>query len=173
MKDWETIAAHTRPLTGDVLHPDECVTIRIKGVEWSVRPLQLPQGILYTPEFGESVSLRQTVDPLGNKPMQDRAGELVAYLNSRPKGMNGILAVCIYLGELLDQQYDLAPEVKADLLSFRGDEPPVWYQQTIRHANGLSPQPSMIDSIIETAPEIIHAEQPEPVKHSWWKFWDK
>ena len=171
MTERNTIAAHTRPMVGEVLHPDDCVVIRIKGAEWSVRPLQLPRGILYTPEFGEKVSLRQTVDPLGNKPMQDRAAELVAYLASEPEGLNGVLAVCIYLGELLDQQYDMAPDVKAELLAFRGDDPPAWYEQAIRHANGMSPQPTFTDAILMTELEIDKVYESIPKKRRSWKFW--
>jgi len=168
MRDWIKIASDYRPMVGDVLHPDECVVIRIAGAEWRVRPLQLPRGILYTPEFGDHVSLKQTVDPLGNKPMQDMAEELVAFAKSLQEDpFAKITATCAYLSELLDQQYDLSSEVKADLLSFRGDTPPAWMQQAIRHANGLPPSPSDAEFIEEMLPTI---EEPV-VSKPFWKFW--
>jgi len=167
MREWSKIAANYRPMEGDVLHPDDCVEIRIKGAVWRVRPLQLPRGIMYTPEFGDTVSLKQTVDPLGNKPMQDRAEELLAFLASSPEGLVGVLAVCTYLGELLDQQYKLSPATKSDLLHFRGDDLPLWYEQAVRHANGLSPQVSAMDAIVESLPEPAMKIQPKP----WWKVW--
>ena len=170
MPDWKVLASHTRPLVGDVLHSDDCVIIRIKGAEWKVRPLQLPRGILYTPDFGDKVSLRQTVDPLGNKPMQDRAEELLAFLESGPEGLDGVLAVCTYLGELLDQQYEISAEDKADLLSFRGDTTPVWDEQAVRHANGLAPQVTLEESIAMMAPEVVTAPTP---KTRFWQFWKK
>jgi hypothetical protein len=170
MREWSKIAANYRPMEGDVLHPDDCVEIRIKGAVWRVRPLQLPRGIMYTPEFGDTVSLKQTVDPLGNKPMQDRAEELITYLGSNPEGLDGVLAVCIYLGELLDQQYDIGPDVKSDLLSFRGDEPPAWYEQAIRHASGLSPQVSILEMAMAIDSETQEEATVAPPR-PWWKVW--
>ena len=171
MRDWNTISSAYRPLEGDVLHPDECVVIRIMGAEWRVRPLQLPKGIMFTPEFGDVVTLNQTVDPLGNKPMQDRAEELVAFLASEQDDqLIKITAVCAYLGELLDQQYDLSDEVKSDLLKFRGVAIPAWYQQAVRHANGLPPVPTTAEFIssLENEPEIENNEEPNK---PFWKFW--
>lgn len=167
MRDWNTISSAYRPLEGDVLHPDECVVIRIMGAEWRVRPLQLPKGIMFTPEFGDVVTLNQTVDPLGNKPMQDRAEELVAFLASEQDDqLIKITAVCAYLGELLDQQYDLSDEVKSDLLKFRGDSPPPWYHQTVKHANGRDPNESILETIL---PALVENNE-EPNK-PFWKFW--
>jgi len=169
MRDWHKIAANYRPMVGDVLHPDECVVIRIRGVEWSVRPLQLPRGVMHTPVFGDKVSLMQTVDPLGNKPMQDRAQELVIFLASGVDGLEKILAACIYLGELLDQQYKLTTEDKSALLSFRGDSAPAWYGPAIRHANGLTPH----ESVEELMQSLIPDTPTSPATKSWWKFWEK
>jgi hypothetical protein len=99
--------------------------------------------------------------------MQDRAEELLAFLESGPEGLDGVLAVCTYLGELLDQQYEISAEDKADLLSFRGDSTPVWYEQAIRHANGLSPQGTLEELVMMAEQEIVG----EPVKRAWWKVW--
>jgi len=167
MRDWHKIAANYRPMVGDVLHPDECVVIRIMGAEWRVRPLQLPRGIRYTPEFGDGVEFKQTIDPLGNEPMQAKAKALVEFAASEPEGLELVSAVCDYLSALLDQQYDISDEAKGDLLGFRGEIAPLWIEQALRHANGLPPFP--------TAMELVGQVQDikEPPQKPWWKFWIK
>jgi len=165
MRDWHKIAANYRPMVGDVLHPDECVVIRIMGAEWRVRPLQLPRGIRYTPEFGETVQFKQTVDPLGNEPMQKMAADLVESIKVI-EGLSMISSVCSYLSALLDQQYELSDETKGDLLSFRMPNIPPWIYQATRHASGLNPQPLAG----ELAENLSPAPEPEPTKKPWWKF---
>lgn len=167
MRDWKTIAANYRPMEGAVLHPDDCVVIRIKGAEWYVRPLQLPAGIMYTPEFGEKVEFRQTIDPLGNEPMQKMAADLIESIKV-VEGLSMISSVCSYLSALLDQQYELSDEIKGDLLSFRMPNIPPWIYQSTRHASGLSPQPSAGELSESLSPEP--EPEPEPAKKKWWKF---
>jgi len=152
-----------RPCVGDVLHPDDCAKMRIGGVWWSVRPLQLPEGIRYTPEFGDGVKFCQTVDPLGNKPMQDRAASLLDLVRGEPDAIGLFSMTCGYLCALLDQQYILSNEQKAELFSFRGNEPPPWLAYAIRHANGLPPMPTLIEERAMV--------EPEPPARPWWKLW--
>jgi len=130
---------------------------------------QLPDGIRYTPKFGDNVEFEQTVDPLGNEPMQKRAAELVEFAATEPEGLDLISAVCGYMAALLDQQYDLANDVKADLLSFRGDTPPVWVEQAMRHAHGLNPQETAIDTIASLLDQPH--PQPQPQQKRFWQFW--
>ncbi len=169
--DWTATAINYRPREGDVLHPDDCVVIRIRGAEWKVRPLQLPKGIQYTPEFGEKVEFRQTVDPLGNEPMQKRAADLVEYAKTEPEGLTLISEVCGYVSALLDQQYDLSDDIKGDLLGFRGEDIPPWVYQALRHAHGISPQAGVEEtmSALLPEPEIIKA----PERKRFWRFWNK
>jgi len=159
-----------RPMSEDgVLHPDDCAQMRMMGVVWYVRPLQLPRGIRYTPDFVDGVTFRQTIDPLGNKPMQERAEALLEFLKTEPEDLKPIEAVCEYLSALLDQQYTLADELKAELIAFRGENLPPWFTQAVRHASGLDPQPTFVESLLppEPEPEL----EPEPVERPWWKVW--
>ncbi len=167
MRKWPEIAAACRPMEGDVLHPDDCVVIRIRGVEWFVRPLQLPEGIAYTPVFGDKVEFKQTVDPLGNEPMQERAAKLVEFAAGVLEGLGLVSEVCGYLSALLDQQYELSDEIKGELLCFRGDDLPPWIFQALRHAHGISPQQTHVELVEALAPppEIV------PKKRRW--FWNR
>tara|TARA_Y100000310_G_C20675171_1_gene812625 strand:- start:2380 stop:2886 length:507 start_codon:yes stop_codon:yes gene_type:complete len=165
MADWNKLAANYRPMEGDVLHPDDCVVIRIKGAEWRVRPLQLPEGIMYTPEFGAVVEFKQTIDPLGNEPMQNRAAELVEFAKGGAEGLPLISAVCNYLSGLLDQQYSLPDEVKGELLCFRGEEIPAWVYQALRHAHGIRPQETIEETVASLLPE---EPEEQKKKRRWW-----
>jgi len=171
MRDWNTISSAYRPLEGDVLHPDECVVIRIMGQDFRVRPLQLPRGVRYIPAFSDGgVSYREIVDPLGNKPMQDRARALIEYIESEHAEEFAIISeVCKYVSGLLDQQYDIADDVKEEMFSFCGGVEPIWLQQGIRHAYGLAP---LLDKYKDAVLALQDAkdEEPEP-KPSRWKFW--
>lgn len=171
MTNWPEMAGKYRPVEGDVLHPDDCVIIRIMGAEWRVRPLQLPDGIRYTPQFGDTVEFKQTIDPLGNEPMQERARELLRFARTEPDNMDLLSAVCDYLSRLLDQQYSLTDEIKGDLLCFRGEAIPMWFNQAIRHANGISPQETLTETLVELLPDVAEEPVEEPRTKRFWQFW--
>ncbi len=162
MFDWREIASTPRPLEGDVLHPDECVIIRLKGQDFRVRPLQLPRGIRYIPQFGEGVVFREVVDPLGNKPMQEKAKELRKFLESEPDGDLAIVSsVCGYISGLLDQQYNMSSEMKEELFSFCGEVEPPWIQQGIRHAYGMAPIVDRCQEAVLEIQSVVDAVAPE------------
>jgi len=155
-----------RPIGNGVLHPDECVAITICGAPWYVRPLQLPEGIRYVPEFSENVSFRQDIDPMGNEAIQRLAKNVVQLAKAEHEGLDLVSVVCEYVANLLDQQYETPAETKTELFSFRGQHLPSWVYQGLRHANGLNPiEP------IKPLPKPVVTVQPECYRRQWWRFW--
>lgn len=151
MRDWHKIENTSRkPLGEGVIHPDECVKMLIQGVEWSVRPLYPPEGIMFTPVIGDDVSFCVDAGD-ANIEVQSIAEAIAEDLPEYLDGSNlvldagdstGYLArICKYIITLLDQQYDLDDETKTSLLSFRGVTAPKWLEQGIRHAQSMPPQP--------------------------------
>ena len=151
MTEWKEIASTYLPMEGGVLHPDECFKMRIKGAEWSVRPLYPPEGVRFTPSIdGENVSFSVDVGG-GDATIQKAAEDLIKDLPEHLEGTTlvldaadaaGYLArVCKYVMMLLDQQYNLTIEQKIELLSFRGNEAPTWVEYGIRHAQSMPPEP--------------------------------
>ena len=155
MANWEQIETDARKdIGGGVIHPDTCVAIMIQDVEWYVRPLYPPEGIMFTPVISDSVSFCIDAGETNSEIQavaESIAEDLPKYLDGATlvldaSDASGYLArVCGYIIMLLDQQYTLTDEQKTGLLSFRGITAPAWLEQGVRHAQSMKPQPPKDD----------------------------
>jgi len=172
-----------RPITGDVWHPDQCETVTLHGVTWSVRPLIPPKGIRFTPTFGKTVELDVKVNEgEADRALLELAGRItetapvtetaVCDKCGRPEG--GELEVDIerdttflcslvdYAAQNLRKQYELTDADLGKLLAFDGDGLPKWVTQFLRHANQLPTEPPTVEAVAKGAfPDLNDFLEPE------------
>jgi len=147
----ELEAAARRPTGAGVLHPDRCPKLTLHGVAFAIPP----RGGRVSPVFGPH-GVTVALDGMESCPQAE------ALLTSAPVRTDGTCASCgrpapgplevdpegdvAFLAaafelaaRLLDSQYDLTEEQKADLLAFDSDRVPRWLVQLLRWCAGLGP----------------------------------
>ena len=133
-------------------HPDQCPKLTLHGVGFAIPP----RGMRIVPEFGPG-GVTVSATEVERWP---EAKKLLAIASIHPgeacqrcgRPADAVLEVDLkrdieflatsfgLAGELLDRQYDLTPQQKADLLAFDSDRIPVWIVQLLRWCAGVETQ---------------------------------
>jgi hypothetical protein len=152
---WQRLeVASRRPVGPGSRHPDECPKLTLRGAAFAIPP----RGLRVVPEFGPqgvSVSVAGTRDwpeadnllrlaPIRPEEVCPQCGRaLRASLRTGADDDIAFLTACFALaGRLLDEQYELTPSQKAELLAFPSNEVPAWIAQLLQWCQGSGPEGS-------------------------------
>lgn len=152
---WKELeVARRRPL-GQAAHPDDCLRLSAKGVDWA-----LPRrGLRVVPKFGHGGRVALEVQGKRDWPDAARLVEAVRLLKEdrrcpqcgratasaidasiRDAGVSLLDATAKLAAKALRTQYDLSDEELSELLAFDLPHWPDWSVQIIRWAMGLNAQ---------------------------------
>lgn len=150
LEHYKAVEARARRKVGDgVLHPDGCPKLTLHGADFAVPPRGgrvvatfTPRGVGVTaieaddwPEADRFLRLARTRQ---QDVCQTCGGSCGGGLRADARSDGEFLAAAFELaGRLLDKQYELTDEQKAELLSFGTRAAPQWIPQLLRWCRGL------------------------------------
>ena len=169
---WKELEVARRLPLGRAAHPDDCLALTIKGVDWALPP----RGIRVVPRFRDGGAALEVLD--GPNCLQatrlveavrrlkrdrrcrccGRVTESVVNAAATDAGLEVLEAAASLAARALRGQYHLNDAELSELLSFDSSMPPGWTVQIIRWAMGL-------DTAAPRAPDEA------PPKPRWWAFW--
>lgn len=142
-------AGARRPVGDGALHPDSCPKLTLHGAEFAVpprgrriAPVFAPEGVRVSTvgadDWPEAERLLETavVRPAEPCPQCGRARRAALEVDLQ-RDVEFLARAFELAGDLLDRQYELTAEQKAELLSFETDELPEWLAQLLRWCRGM------------------------------------